>query len=262
MSDLAGLQVLAEEAARIAGRVIMPLYAEGVAVELKADRTPVTMADHRAEEAMREFFERETPGFGVLGEEFGEREGQGRYRWVIDPIDGTKAFIHHVPLFGTLVALEEDGLPVVGVIACHAAGETVSAARGLGASLEATLGERTRRPARVSAIARLQDATVLTTSSVRLAELHPGATSRLDAEAGLVRTWGDCYGYLTVAAGRADAMLDPVLNRWDVSALFPVITEAGGRITTFSGEERAGESAVATNGLLHDMVLAILAGRP
>ena len=135
--ELAALLDLARRAAALAGEIVMPLYEQDLTVELKADGTPVTLADRRAEEAMRALLQRETPHYGVLGEEFGETPGDGRHRWVIDPIDGTKTFIHHVPLFGTLVALERDGEPVIGVVACHAVEETAWAARGGGAFLNA-----------------------------------------------------------------------------------------------------------------------------
>ncbi len=245
---------VARRAAVIAGEVIMPLYRAGIVAELKADKTPVTEADKRAELAMREFLARECPGHGIIGEEFGEQQGDGRYRWILDPIDGTKSFVHQVPLFGTLVALERDGEPVVGVIACHAVGETVSAARGHGAWLN---GERVK----VSDTADLADATVCMTSAARLAESEPAGWKRLCTRAGMLRTWGDCYGYLMVASGRADAMLDRQMNLWDVAALYPVITEAGGRITTWTGEDRVGDSSIATNGRLHAVVLGALHGR-
>jgi histidinol phosphatase-like enzyme (inositol monophosphatase family) len=249
--DLDDLLSIARQAAAIAGEVIMPLYESALAVELKADHTPVTVADRRAEEQIRGFLERECPGHGIVGEELGEKAGDGRYRWVLDPIDGTKSFIHHVPLFGTLVALERDGVPVVGVIACHAVGETVSAARGKGAWLNG-------RPARVSTTARLADATVSLTSFTRVANVHPGAFRALTARAGMMRSWGDCFGYLLVASGRIDAMLDPEMNLWDVAALYPVITEAGGRITTWEGDERVGGSSVASNGLLHEQLMSAI----
>ncbi|MCC7366400.1 MAG: histidinol-phosphatase [Dehalococcoidia bacterium] len=245
------LLAIAREAARIAGEVVMPLFRSGIAVELKADRTPVTLADRNAEEAIRAFLARECPGHGVLGEEFGETPGDGRHRWILDPIDGTKSFVHGVPLFGTLVALERDGQPVVGVIACHAAGETASAATGCGAWING-------QPAHVSDTAALADATVLITSFQRMPRYHPAAFAALNDRAGLLRTWGDCYGYLLVAAGRADIMLDPVMNIWDAAALYPVITEAGGRMTTWQGTDGVGDSVVASNGILHEELLAIL----
>jgi histidinol-phosphatase len=250
--DLQEFLAIARHAAVIAGEVIMPLYESDLSIELKADRTPVTAADRGAEEAIRHFLERECAGHGILGEEFGETPGTGRYRWVLDPIDGTKSFIHHVPLFGTLIALEEDGVPVVGVIACHATGETASAARGTGAWLNG-------RQIHVSQTASLADATVSTTSYSRLSTTHPRAYERLTGCAGLLRAWGDCYGYLMVAAGRADVMLDPEMSIWDAAALYPVITEAGGRLTTWEGKDVVGNSVAASNGLLHDELLAILA---
>jgi histidinol phosphatase-like enzyme (inositol monophosphatase family) len=250
-SELANLLDIARRAAVIAGEVIMPLYESGTSVELKADRTPVTLADRNAEQGIREFLLRECPGHGIIGEEFGETPGDGRHRWILDPIDGTKSFIHHVPLFGTLVALERDGEPVVGVIACHAVGETISAARGLGAWLNG-------QPAHVSSTTSLDDATITMTSFKRMPQREPGAFRRIVDGGGLVRAWGDCYGYLMVATGRADVMLDPVVNLWDVAALYPVIREAGGRITTWRGEEGPGTSCVATNGHLHGQVLAAL----
>lgn len=251
MSELAELLTIARRAAALAGEVVMPLYNTGIAVELKADRTPVTEADRRAERALREFFQRECPGHGILGEEYGEIPGDRRHRWIIDPIDGTKSFIHHVPLFGTLVALERDGEPVIGVIACHALEETAWAAKGSGAFING-------RQAKVSTTIALEDATVLLTSFARLPRLRPVAFRRLVETAGLLRTWGDCYGYLLVAAGRADAMLDPIMNIWDVAALYPVITEAGGRLSNWDGTQTIGASAVATNGRLHEAVLAAI----
>jgi histidinol phosphatase-like enzyme (inositol monophosphatase family) len=251
MSELANLLEIARRAAQVAGSVIMPLYATGLAVELKADRTPVTEADRRAELAIREFLARECPGHGILGEEFGETPGDGRHRWILDPIDGTKSFIHRVPLFGTLVALERDGEPVVGVIACHAAGETASAARGLGAFLN---GERTH----VSPVERLEDATLSMTSYARTAAMHPRGFASLVSRCGLARAWGDCYGYLMVAAGRAEIMLDPEMSIWDAAALYPVITEAGGGFSQWDGTPGVGDSVVATNGVLHPAVLSAL----
>lgn len=252
MSELGELLGIARKAAELAGRVVMPLYESALTVELKADRTPVTAADRGAEEAIRAFLARECPAHGVLGEEFGEQPGDGRHRWILDPIDGTKSFIHHVPLFGTLIALERDGAPVVGVIACHAVGETVYAAKGEGAWLN-------DQPAHVSKTASLKDATVSMTSFSRMSRIRPVTFAALaGGELGLLRAWGDCYGYLMVATGRADAMLDPEMSIWDAAALYPVITEAGGRMTTWSGADAVGESVAASNGLVHEELLRTL----
>lgn len=251
MSELSDLLEIARRAAVVAGDVIMPLYNSGTAVELKADRTPVTEADRNAELAIREFLARECPAHGVLGEEFPEKAGDGRHRWILDPIDGTKSFIHHVPLFGTLIALERDGVPVVGVIACHAVGETVSAAEGLGTWLN---GERCR----VSTTAAMEDATFTMTSITRMVQGRSEGVAKLAAACGLTRAWGDCYGYMMVASGRADIMVDPIVNLWDAAALYPVIREAGGGFSQWDGNPAVGDSVVATNGLLHDAVIAAL----
>lgn len=251
MSELAELLAIARRAADVARDVIMPLYAAGIAVELKADRTPVTIADRNAETAMREFLARECPEHGILGEEFGETAGDGRHRWILDPIDGTKSFMHHVPLFGTLIALERDGVPVVGVIACHAAGETASAAKGMGAFINEV-------PVRVSEVRSIDEATVSMTSYARTAGKHPKGFDGLVSRCKLARAWGDCYGYLMVAGGRAEVMLDPDMSIWDAAALYPVITEAGGGFSTWDGTPGVGTSVVATNGYLHDEVIATL----
>jgi histidinol phosphatase-like enzyme (inositol monophosphatase family) len=253
VSELGELLAIARRAADVARDVIMPLYESALTVELKADRTPVTAADKGAEEAIRAFLARECPTHGVLGEEFGETAGDGRHRWILDPIDGTKSFIHHVPLWGTLVALERDGVPVAGVIACHAAGETASGAVGEGAWLN---GEAMR----VSQVGTLAEATVSTTSFSRLLSDHPRVLSALSGSVGLFRAWGDCYGYLMVAAGRADVMIDPEMNIWDAAALYPIIGEAGGRITRWDGTAYPDGSAVATNGALHEAMLDVLRG--
>jgi len=217
----------------------------------KSDGSEVTIADRKAERLLRGLLHAAWPEDAVFGEEYGGTlERRGRC-WLLDPIDGTKSFIHHVPLFGTLVALERDGMPVVGVIACHAAGETISAAEGEGAWLN---GARVR----VSVVDRLADATVSMTSFKRMPHYYPAGFAGLCEHAGLLRAWGDCYGYLMVAAGRIEAMLDPVMNHWDVAALWPIVREAGGRLTTWEGQERVGESAIATNGMVHDELVQLL----
>ena len=253
MSELSNYLEIARRAAVIAGEVIMPLYNAGTTVELKSDNTPVTVADRNAELAIREFLAKECPDHGILGEEFPETPGDGRHRWILDPIDGTKSFIHHVPLFGTLIALERDGVPVAGVIACHAVNETASGATGLGAFLN---GEACR----VSSTASLAEATVSMTSFSRMLRGRSEGTARLVEQCALARAWGDCYGYLALAAGRVDVMLDPIVNLWDAAALYPIITEAGGGFSAWDGTPGVGDSVVATNGILHEAVIAALRG--
>ncbi len=247
--ELKELLAVALEGARRAGEVILRLYRKGTPAELKADATPVTEADRRAELLLREYFAGETPGYGFLGEEYGEVAGVVPGRWIVDPIDGTKAYVHGVPLFGTLIALEWRGVPVLGIVACHAAGETVWAARGLGAYLNG-------QPCRVSSVGALEAATVLATDW-RAVIARPGGTE-LFRRARLARTWGDCYGYLLVASGRAEVMLDPELNLWDVAALEPVIAEAGGRMADWPGVPAPRASAVAANAALFSEVMRLL----
>lgn len=247
----------ARELAAVAAAVIRPWFRSGTTVIDKADASPVTVADRRAEEVMRALIEQRYPDHGILGEEYGELRPEARYRWVLDPIDGTRSFVGHCPLFGTLVALARDGRPLVGVIANPVTGQVLVGT-----------GDDTRdegdRPARVRATARLADATLLTTDPFHAERHRDGpAFDALTRRVKLYRTWGDCQGYAIVATGGADMMLDPVLAPWDLMALVPVIEGAGGRITDWHGGDPVGaDSIVATNGTLHDAVIAALAGNP
>jgi histidinol phosphatase-like enzyme (inositol monophosphatase family) len=230
-----------------------------LAVELKSDASPVTIADRQAEQLLRERIGQKFPTDAILGEEFGEQPGTSGYRWILDPIDGTKSFVHGVPLYGTLVGVEFDGRSVIGIIYVPALGECCYAAEGEGAWYQR--GDEPARRARVSQASRLSEALVMS-SEVRFPT--PGrqaAYGRLVEAARINRTWGDCYGYMLVATGRAEVMLDPVMNVWDAAALQPILTEAGGTLTDWQGNPTiyAGE-AIATNGKLLAEVLAITAG--
>jgi len=243
--------------------VIRPLFLAHTPVHIKADASPVTAADRRAEAALRERIERRFPEHGIVGEEYGERQGR-RYRWILDPIDGTKAFISNCFLFGTLIALERDDgagyRPVLGCIAHAAAGFAL-----IGHHRRTTLFgmDGRRRPARVRAPRSLAESTVLATSlpGLREDESDPSAL-RVVQNAALVRTWGDCFGYFALATGGADAMLDPVLSYWDVAAVVPVVEGAGGRVTSWRGGDPLSEpSLIATSGTLHEEILALLGQR-
>jgi histidinol phosphatase-like enzyme (inositol monophosphatase family) len=242
----------ARELAAVAAAVIRQHYLTGVVVDTKGDATPVTIADRRAEEVMRALIMQRHPDHGILGEEFGEHNPQARYRWVLDPIDGTKSFVANSYLFGTLIALLRDGRPIVGVIASPLVGHVL-----VGTGDEALLDGR-----RVSVrdCARIEEATLLTTDHRDVARHQDGAAfETLLRRAKLYRTWGDCHGYFLVATGGADLMLDPVLSPWDIMALVPVIEGAGGRITDWSGGDPVGGSSIiATGGRLHDEVVAAL----
>ena len=246
----------ARDLALTSGKLIRGYFEEalgggGLEVMRKADRTPVTQADREAEAVMREMIMERFPEHQVLGEEGGsDGPGDAEYRWILDPIDGTKSFIHGVPLFGTLIALVERGTPVIGVINLPATGEMMIGAKGKPTTVNG-------RPVRVRETSRLSEATVLFTDLPNMSELgHGPALEGLGRDVGLMRGWGDCYGHFLVAAGRADAMIDPELNVWDVAALKPCVEGAGGRLTDLAGVDTGlGESALSTNGLLHDQLL-------
>lgn len=258
------------ELVALACGVIRPLFLSGTAVVAKADDSPVTQADRGAEQALRAAIERRYPAHAILGEEFGAKEGAPadgpRYRWVLDPVDGTRAFISNCFLFGTLIALERwhDGAfrPLLGCIAHPAAGQALIGHAG-GCTRYAADGSQ--QPARVRACARLEDATLLVTSLWTIGEQRAAPNvdriERLARRARLVRTWGDCFGYFALATGGADLMLDPVLAYWDVAAIVPVVEGAGGRVSGWTGgDPLAQPSLVASAGPLHDEVLALLHG--
>jgi histidinol-phosphatase len=244
------------EVARVAGNVALDHFMAASPVELKADGSPITVADRAAEAAAREWIERRFPHDGIVGEELGVTRQSARRRWFIDPIDGTRTFVRGVPLWGTLVAVLEEEVPIAGAAIFPALGEEVVAARGEGCWWNG-------RRAQVSGVQRLADALVLTTDEqFRHARDCAGAWSRLAAAAGMSRTWGDCYGYLLVATGRAEAMVDAVVSPWDTAALAPLIEEAGGVFTDLTGATTAlGSSAVATNARLASGVRTYLQSR-
>lgn len=237
-----------------AGEVAMQLYGGRLEADRKADDSPVTRADRDAERLCRRLIEDRFPEDGILGEEFGEARAGARRRWILDPIDGTRSFVHGVPLFGVLVAVEEDGRPLVGVMHFPALEETVAAARGQGCFWNDA-------PCRVSTVDRLESALVLTTEATYGDRPRRGADwERLATAAGMARTWGDCYGHALVATGRAEAMVDPVLALWDTAALQPIVEEAGGTFTDWSGAAtHLGGDGVSTNRALAQQVRRLLA---
>ncbi len=253
-AELSGLVEFAELAARASAEIILPYFESSVDVETKADGSPVTIADKKAEECVLELIGKHRPRDGWLGEEFGAQEGSSGYRWIIDPIDGTIAFIHGVPLFGTLLAVQKDGQTLVGLINMPALRQMVVGVSGSGTFHN---GQRCR----VSQTANVSEATVLTSSFTNLLQHdRQEGFSKLTAQAAESRTWGDCYGYLLVATGRAEIMIDPVVAVWDVAAMLPVISEAGGRITDLDGgEDFPPKHVLASNGLLHEQALAAFA---
>ena len=254
-TDPGVLMEMAQTLALEAGGITMEHFGAVLSAEEKGDGTPVTVADRAAEARMRERIEARFPHHGILGEEFGETNPDAEVRWILDPIDGTRSFVRGVPLYGVLVGIEIRGNPWVGVAHFPALRETVAAARGLGCRWNGG-------PARVSTVRELSGAAVMATEPEDLLEGSVGrGWERLVRETSLARTWGDCYGHVLVATGRAEIMIDPVLSAWDAAPFVPILQEAGGRFTDLSGEARVdGGSGLSTNGHVHDEVLEILAG--
>lgn len=243
------------ELARLAGDHTLTYYGHRVDYDAKGDGSPVTIADREAETLIRQRLAERYPDHGILGEEFGEANPGSRVRWILDPIDATRSFMRGVPLYGVLIGVEVDGVAAVGVCHFPPLEETVAAGVGLGCTWNGA-------PCQVSPVRRLEDAVVLTTDPVMLETVgkDPGWHA-LQSQAGMVRTWGDCYGHALVATGRAEVMVDPVMNLWDCAPFLPILTEAGGRFTDREGTATIhGGSAVSTNGPLHDQVLSILRG--
>jgi len=253
-SELNELLQFAVELGRGAGEITLEYFRKQPETNTKSDGSYVTIADRKAESYLREQIAKRFPDDGVVGEEEGESPGRSGRRWIVDPIDGTFAFVHGVPFYGVLIALEIEGESSVGVVNIPALGEMVAAAKGVGCFLN---GE----PARVSSTAELKDSLLLATDFTACARYGFGrAAELLQERVKTSRTWGDCYGYVLVATGRADVMLDPVMNLWDCAPLLPIMEEAGGTFTDWRGERTiAGGNSIATNGVLFDEVMRLVA---
>jgi histidinol-phosphatase len=253
-ASLQGFLDFAVDAAWQAGRLTLAHYQTGVTVERKPDQSAVTIADREAEKLLRRLIEQRFPDHAVVGEEFGGHSENASHRWILDPIDGTISFVRGVPLFGVLVGLEIDGAPAVGAAYFPGLDEMYSAARGLGCRWNG-------RHAHVSRVMALSDACVAYTDSQGIFDRIGDKWAALQRDVAIARGWGDCYGYCLVATGRAEVMIDPRMNPWDCAALIPIVQEAGGQFTDWTGRVTIdGGDAVSTNGVLHQAVLARLAG--
>ena len=241
-----------QEAAQLCGDVANRYFRQPLQVEIKSDGSEVTRADREAEAAVREWLLQRFPDDAVVGEELGTERNNGSRRWLIDPIDGTRSYVRGVPLWGSMIAVEERGTVLAGAINCAATGDFVVAARGEGCW-------HNGRRASVSSIDTLDKATILGTDQ-RFSR-NPGRGERfaaLGSRVAVARSWGDCYGYVLVATGRAELMVDDRLSPWDVAALIPIIEEAGGVFTDWGGRRGMGMDAVATNALLADEIRSAL----
>jgi histidinol-phosphatase len=246
--DLAFALALADAA----DEVTMRHFRTGLAVETKPDLSPVTEADRAVERLLRSVVERERPGDAVVGEEYGATGGEALRRWVFDPIDGTKGYVRGLPVWATLIALQVHGEGVVGVVSAPALGRRWWASSGSGAYAD---GVRLH----VSKVAALGDAH-LSYSSLPGWGARRAAFLALADKCWRTRAFGDFWSYVLVAEGAVDVAAEPEVSLWDLAALQVVVEEAGGRFTDLAGNATPdGGSAVATNGLLHDAVLAALA---
>lgn len=218
------------KAGDIAQTEILKHFQSSLAVEWKADSTPVTIADKKSEELIRSFAQKETPEFGFIGEEFGMENPNAEYKWVLDPIDGTKSFIYGVPLFGTLIAILKNGVPIAGLIQLPALNSKIWAVQGGGAFLD---GNKIQ----VSKVSELSDALVLSgTLNTMESKGYGDWFASIRKNAKLYRGWGDCYGYYLVASGKAEVMADPVVSLWDIAPYPVIFSEAGGHFSTINGE--------------------------
>ncbi len=241
----------ASDLAYRAGRITLGYFNVGVRPDYKADDTPVTAADRAAEVFIRDELEKAYPSHTILGEEFGESVGQANnFRWIIDPIDGTKSFMRGIPLYGVLIGLEIEGVVRVGAAYFPGTDEMLCAADGEGAWWNG-------RRAHVSTESSTERAWVCFTN-VRNMERHGRgqAWERINKAVYAMRGWGDAYGYLAVATGRAEAMLDPVMAIWDCGPFPVILKEAGGYFGSWDGRDGHlhGEALACNSALLPEML--------
>ncbi|MBN1588754.1 MAG: histidinol-phosphatase [Pirellulales bacterium] len=258
-TDCAARLELAVDIAREAGRLTLDYFnRQNFEVEFKKNDSPVTVADRQAEELLRNRIAKAFPDDAIHGEEFDDRPGQNGFRWILDPIDGTKSFIHGVPLYATLVAVEHEGRSIAGVIRIPALDESVYAAVGHGAWH--VVGQEPPRRARVSECPRLAEGLFVTSEVATFDEIgRRDVYDRLQSVARLSRSWGDAYGYLLVATGRAELMVDPAMEVWDAGPLPPILNEAGGTFTDWQGRARIDSGqGFATNARVFDEVVELL----
>ncbi|MGF1669215.1 MAG: inositol monophosphatase family protein [Balneolaceae bacterium] len=249
-NDLNELRKSAALIARSGGDSTLKYFKKSFNLEFKDDESPVTNADKQAEIVIREAIRKKYPSHGIIGEEFGIENQNSDIVWIIDPIDGTQSFIHGVPFYTTLIGIMVDGVPSVGIIYAPALNEMVSAATGGGVTLN-------EKECRARPCDDIRKATFLTTDFENIEKFGFQRPFRKLLHATRVhRTWGDAYGHLMVATGRADIMFDPILKIWDAAALLPVVTEAGGSYTDVHGKKtiETGNAISCTKGLAEDVI--------
>ncbi len=239
---------VAQAAAWEAGQLIQGYYRRHLTIEWKADHSPVTEADRKAEQLLRTLIHAAYPQHGIQGEEEGCERPESPWQWILDPIDGTRSFARGLPLYGVQVAVTYEREPVVGVVYFPALNEMLAAAKDLGCTWNG-------RMCQVSPAAELSQSVLYLQDERVLYQQRPSTRGLVDAVQSH-RNWGDCYMYALVTTGRAEAAMDPRVQVWDVAPWYTLLTEAGGTFTDFSGSPSiyTGQ-ALASNGRLHPAIL-------
>ncbi len=249
MTDHLEFHKFAKHLSSISGEIIKKYFRSQITIEQKKDNSPVTIADKKAEELMREAILKEFPDHGIIGEEFGNHYANSEYKWVLDPIDGTKSFICGAVTFGTLIALLKNDQPILGVFNQPILNEFL-----VGDNKTALLNSI---PVMVRDCTKLSETVLITTDHLNIEKYQNSEKfSNLIHKVGMYRGWGDCYGYYLLATGFIDIMIDPIMTLWDMAALVPIVNGAGGMITDYYGNEPLkGNSIIAASPKLHSVVL-------
>jgi myo-inositol-1(or 4)-monophosphatase len=252
MNELVEYKNFCKVLAKASAEIIQKYFKTGISVESKYDNSPVTIADKKAEEIMRELIMKQFPDAGIFGEEFGETNKDAEYIWILDPIDGTKSFICGAYSFGTLIGLLKNGKPILGVYNHPVLNDFL-----IGDNFDTRInGEKTE----IRNCNRLSDAVLITTDHLNIEKYQDaGKFNKLIKKVKLYRNWGDCYGYYLLATGYADVMMDPIMSPWDLLPLIPIIKGAGGVITDYHGNDPVkGKSAVASSSQIHSEIISLL----
>jgi myo-inositol-1(or 4)-monophosphatase len=252
MSEITELKSFAKHLAFETGNIIRSYFRTEIKIDSKKDSSPVTIADKKSEELMRNEIQKKFPEHGIIGEEFGSYNKHAEYKWILDPIDGTISFISGAITFGTLIALMKNDEPILGVIHQPILKELL-----IGDNNSAELNDKRTK---VRNCEYLSSAVLLTTDILNIEKYRSvNKFMNLARKVKTLRYWGDCYGYYLVASGFADIMIDPIMNFWDFAALIPIIKGAGGIITDMQGNNPLkGNNIVAASPLIHKQVIQML----
>ena len=252
MNELNEYKEFAVHLAKLGGSFIKKHFRTELTIETKSDDSPVTIADKGAEELIRNSIMSEFPGHGILGEEFGTYNESAEYRWILDPIDGTKSFISGIATFGTLIGLVKDSIPILGLFYQPILEELL-----IGDNKTTKLNGTITKTRHCEII---EEATLLVSDHFMIGKYkNQLAFDQLAKKVKLYRTWGDCFGYYLLCSGYADIMVDPIMSPWDALPLIPIIRGAGGIVTDYEGNNPVkGNSIIAAVDGIHSQVVKIL----